>query len=461
MSRGAASARAIERDEPSAPLALAYASRLLAERRRPGRTLLFAVPAPVAPVERLLDAAGHEPTVLFAPPDAAHVAGFGVAHAVRLEGTERFDALRRESAAIFERLDVVRTDFPWPGGPRLFGGLAFAVGSSGGEFRGFGDGLFVLPRVTYVVEGTSAVLALAVPAERSDAAVLDDVARAFAALEDARTPARRPVSCLSIDRGDVGAFERSVLAIVDAIRSGAFSKIVAARRAELHLTGRIEPAWLLERLGERFPGCTRFALDTGESVFLGATPERLVTKKGSAVATEALAGSVALGHAKELLASTKDLEEHRLVVDSILDALRPFARDLSAAERPVIRELPNVLHMQTPIEGRLAEGVDVLELVEALHPTPAVGGVPTQEAVRFIVAHEPAPRGLYAGPFGWLDASGDGAFVVALRSALFAGDRAYVYAGAGIVRDSAPGAELAETELKMQAILGALDGEAR
>lgn len=114
MSRGAASARAIERDEPSAPLALAYASRLLAERRRPGRTLLFAVPAPVAPVERLLDAAGHEPTVLFAPPDAAHVAGFGVAHAVRLEGTERFDALRRESAAIFERLDVVRTDFPGP-----------------------------------------------------------------------------------------------------------------------------------------------------------------------------------------------------------------------------------------------------------------------------------------------------------------------------------------------------------
>jgi isochorismate synthase EntC len=162
-----------------------------------------------------------------------------------------------------------------------------------------------------------------------------------------------------------------------------------------------------------------------------------------------------------MMASSKEREEHQLVVRAILKALEPFCDSLRSASEPSVRELPNLLHMQTPIEGRLREPTHILSLVQALHPTPAVGGVPTNEAIRWIVEHEALARGWYSAPVGWTDASGDGEFVVALRSGLLRDGKAWVYAGAGIMADSDPDAEYAETELKMQALLGALHGDGR
>jgi salicylate biosynthesis isochorismate synthase len=174
------------------------------------------------------------------------------------------------------------------------------------------------------------------------------------------------------------------------------------------------------------------------------------------VVSEAMAGSVPHGASAALLESEKDRREHDLVVDAIVERLSPHCTALERSAEPQVRELPNVVHLQTPVTGVLREPVHVLDLLDLLHPTPAVGGVPVDDAVRWIVAREPVPRGWYSGPVGWFDAAGDGEFAVALRSGLVRGRRAHVYAGAGIVRGSVPAAEYAETALKLRPLLDAL-----
>ena len=222
------------------------------------------------------------------------------------------------------------------------------------------------------------------------------------------------------------------------------------------LGGPAEDAALLRRLSQGLKASIRFAFRGDGRTFLGATPERLVRKQGREVETEAQAGSLdSRAAAAALLASEKDLREHQLVVDDIVSRLGPWCARLEASPRPTVRELRDVLHLLTPIAGTLAAPHHVLELVRELHPTPAVGGVPTAAAVEWITRHE-APRGWYAGPVGYFDRDGDGDFAVALRCCLLHGEEALLFAGAGIVADSDPELELRETELKRQTLLAAL-----
>ncbi len=219
-----------------------------------------------------------------------------------------------------------------------------------------------------------------------------------------------------------------------------------------------EATAVLRRLARARHGATRFAFRGRGTTFLGATPERLVRRRGRRVDTEALAGSIARGsaNAARLLASAKERHEHQLVVDDIVRRLRPLCGGLRLPAVPHVRALRDVQHLATPIAGVLGRRRHVLELVEALHPTPAVGGVPTTAALDWIREHESEPRGWYAAPVGWLDAAGDGEFAVALRSCLLSGHRAHLYAGAGIVADSDPRREYTETELKTRTLLTAL-----
>jgi menaquinone-specific isochorismate synthase len=252
-------------------------------------------------------------------------------------------------------------------------------------------------------------------------------------------------------------------ALVDAIKgeiaAGRFEKIVAARRATLELDPAPDALRVLARLREQAPGCTRFAFRRGAATFLGATPERLIARCGDSVETEALAGSIRSGdaaRARELLGSVKERSEHELVVRELLGALSPLSLTLAHAEAPVVRELRHVLHLSTPIRAKLREPRHVLELVERLHPTPAVGGVPTADAPSWIAEHEADERGWYAGPIGWFDADGNGEFCVALRAGVLDECRAHLYAGAGIVAGSQAASEWNETRLKLAALLSAL-----
>ena len=236
-------------------------------------------------------------------------------------------------------------------------------------------------------------------------------------------------------------------------------KVVVARRTVLTFDTPPDPVAVLGELTYASAHCTRFSFRFGRTTFLGATPERLIRKTGLDIDTEALAGSNRPGdpaRSIELLESPKERAEHAPVVREIREKPLSLCETLEYPPSPEVRSLRHVLHLRTPIRGRLSNPVHVLDLALRLHPTPAVGGVPAQEAMRFIVEHEPAERGWYASPVGWFDAEGDGELAVALRSGAFVADKAYLYAGGGIVEDSDPASEYEETRLKLAALCTAL-----
>jgi isochorismate synthase len=243
------------------------------------------------------------------------------------------------------------------------------------------------------------------------------------------------------------------------IASGRFEKAVLARRAIYRLDTAPDAGAVLNRLALTAPDCTRFAVQRQGRVFLGATPEWLIRKRGSQVASEAMAGSRSSRDADaeaRLLASSKDLNEHRPVLEELLRTLRPLCSELSVPDSPSVRHLRDLLHLHTPVKGTLETELHVLDLVERLHPTPAVGGTPRVQALDWLSAHETESRGWYASPVGWVDANGDGEFVVALRSAMIVDTLAHLYAGAGIVAESDADAEYEETRLKLASMVRAL-----
>jgi isochorismate synthase len=221
---------------------------------------------------------------------------------------------------------------------------------------------------------------------------------------------------------------------------------------------------MLAELDARHAECVRVLVrPPGGGTLIAATPERLVRLDGTSVQCDALAGShvrleggdVMRADGAALLASGKDRREHALVVDAITSALRGLGAEVRVPSEPVVRALRQILHLHTPITATLPGARHLLEVAAALHPTPAVGGTPTRIATRWIADHE-VPRGWYASPVGWFDLDGNGELAVAIRSGVLAGERAHLWAGAGIVAGSDPDRELAETELKLRAMLGAL-----
>ena len=430
-----------------------FLEQALAARSSRDAHLVVTVPAPTAPPDALLRAFPHEASILWDPPQGAACSGLGVAMTLAPNAPSIGD--------FFDRTHhVARGASP---SPRVFGGASFAPGAaSESPWESFGDGFLLLPTWTYQVD-ERAWLSLAVCGSETPVAeqVLDVFDTIWESLERPIGVIPPPVSVRRIDQADRETWSRQVGDIRREIRHGAVEKVVAARQCVVELETGAGSLDVLNRLEGRFPGCTRFALWRGDTAFLGATPELLISRRGPSVLSEALAGSTAHGDAARMMESSKEREEHQLVVQAILKALEPFCDSVRAAPEPRVRELPNLLHMQTPIEGHLREPTHILALVQALHPTPAVGGVPTNEAIQWIVENEALTRGWYSAPVGWTDAEGDGEFVVALRSGLLRDGKAWVYAGAGIMADSDPDAEYAETELKMQALLGALHGDGR
>ena len=248
---------------------------------------------------------------------------------------------------------------------------------------------------------------------------------------------------------------------VAAIAAGTLDKVVVAREVLVEANRPIVVADVLERLRALYPSCFVFSVDG----FVGASPELLIERRGSFVRSHPLAGTFPRSGdphadevlAAELVASVKDQREHRFVIDEIDRVLRDRCTTLDVPEHPTILQLRNVLHLGTEIQGTLrAPAPTALELVAALHPTPAVAGTPTAAALSWLDEHEGLSRGRYAGPVGWVDGTGDGAFAVGIRSAEIAGASARLFAGVGVVEGSDPHRELVETQLKLQALLAAV-----
>ncbi|HET7545096.1 MAG TPA: isochorismate synthase [Polyangiaceae bacterium] len=418
---------------------------------------------PRVPSERLLAAETSGSALLWAPPADEEVCGLGAAFTLEAQGNERFRRIQADAQAVWAKLDSSRSD-PLAPSLRFFGGLAFQPGQAeSGLWHGFGDARFVLPELSYCRNKAGAWLRLVVRGRGWDrqafrAELEPRVARALQALF---TPAHTRESARELAREErsEAAFAELVTAIQHEIKSGRAQKIVAARRVSLTLDRELLPEIVQSRLRDDAPESTRFAFRVGGATFLGATPEQLVEKRGIELRTEAVAGSVSADDATSaewLLESNKDIREHEFVVSEILRLLAPLTTELAPASAREVHRLRTVLHLRTPITGKLREASHVLDLVDRLHPTPAVGGVPTGAAIDFITRHEPDQRGWYSAPWGWFDESGDGRFVVALRCGVVAGRRAELYAGAGVVSDSNAPSEFAETRWKLAALLGAL-----
>jgi len=247
----------------------------------------------------------------------------------------------------------------------------------------------------------------------------------------------------------------------DLVRSGALEKLVLAREVVVEGDAPFPARELVSRLRASYPAALRFAVDG----LVGASPELLVARTGDRVRSHPMAGtanrsadpSTDARLAASLLASTKDRVEHQVTIDFVLDALLPFCSYVDAEAEPSVVAMANVQHLATLVHGRLSlPPASALALAGALHPTPAVCGSPREAARAAIGRLEGLDRGRYAGPVGWVDGRGDGAFAVAIRCAELDGSRARLLAGVGVVADSDPAAELAETRAKFQAVLSAL-----
>jgi menaquinone-specific isochorismate synthase len=252
-----------------------------------------------------------------------------------------------------------------------------------------------------------------------------------------------------------------VAAARDRIQAGELRKVVLARDVVITADQPLSIATILERLRADYPASIVYSVDG----LVGASPELLVSRTGDVVRAHPMAGTVPRSGdptadarlAARLLASTKDREEHQITIDMVLDTLLPFCSYVDAEAEPSVVTMANVQHLASLCEGRLSSPpASVLELVAALHPTPAVCGSPREQALALIGEIERLDRGRYAGPVGWVDAKGNGAFAVGIRCAEVEGTTARLFAGVGVVADSDPDAELAETRAKLQALLSAI-----
>ena len=261
------------------------------------------------------------------------------------------------------------------------------------------------------------------------------------------------------------AWAARVADAVARINAGHLDKVVLARDLLVQAEGAVDPRWVLRALAERYDNTWVFAV----SGMLGATPELLVRRERGLVTSRVLAGTIRrtgddakdLSLAASLARSSKDLEEHEYAVRSVADALAPHCSSMNVPESPFVLHLPNVMHLATDVTGVATDSASSLALAASLHPSAAVGGTPTELAVRLIAELEGMDRGRYAGPVGWMDATGDGEWGIALRSGCYLpGDpnSLRIFAGCGIVAGSDPVAEVSEADAKFVPMRDALSG---
>ena len=376
--------------------------------------------------------------------------GWGVAAELRTTGRDRFATAARWWSQ-HTRTAVVRDEVGLPGsGLVCFGSFAFSDDADGAE----ATSTLVVPEVVVGRRGdttwVTTIGAGAIPP---------------ASLVREQADPLPPAGVTFADGAVAGPeWETVVAEAVRRIEAGRLEKVVLARDLVATATEDVDVRWPLSRLAASYPMCWTFHV----AGLFGATPEMLVRRERGLVTSRVLAGTIRrtgdderdLTLAAALARSSKDLEEHEYAVRSVADALAPHCTSINVPESPFVLHLPNVMHLATDVAGVAVEGdltaSTSLDLAAALHPSAAVGGTPTAAALALIEEIEGMDRGRYAGPVGWMDASGDGEWGIALRSAELTGPRVRLFAGCGIVADSDPEAELAEAQAKFVPVRDAL-----
>ncbi|XWN38498.1 MAG: isochorismate synthase [Balneola sp.] len=362
--------------------------------------------------------------------------------------------------------------------PHLFGGFSFYDHNVSKDWADFGAASFTLPEWSIIANGSLCLLTISFKLEsgHTEQSLIKDIYQKLEHLNELCTSedyeaVPEPDETHNIELPDKDSpeffnWKYSIDHATDHIAKGKYEKIVLARKLNIKTPGSVCDTHILNRLRHQYPDCYSFLIRQNKSAsFIGCTPERLASFNKEFILTEGLAGSTPRGKTasedvqleNELIRSKKDRNEHEFVINAIFKNLKSYSDSLHMPKLPSVKKLTNVQHLYTPIRAHIKKGVSKTEVLKNLHPTPAVGGYPKEQAVPYISQFEDFDRGWYAAPIGWINANGDGEFVVAIRSGLIKKDEVNFYAGCGIVKGSDPLKEWEETNLKFIPMLSALE----
>ncbi|WP_342581682.1 isochorismate synthase [Ureibacillus sp. FSL W7-1570] len=396
----------------------------------------------------------------------------GLGQAITFEnrsGHQRFDEIEYQWKELTKNI-VMEEQEPQP---ILFGGFTFdPENKESGEWDGFPQSYFTVATFQLIKQHEKTYVSIHLITDQQDSSNLFDELREerdrlihAAQVKELKTYDKPEI--LSVHERNKEDYFQAVESVTNLIRNQEADKVVIARSLELEFKDSVSSPQAIYQIMNEQPESFLFGLERKNLLFFGATPERLVKVENQYAYSACVAGSIRRGTtAKEdkwlgeqLLSDSKNLIEHQYVVDMIESTFKKLCAQYKVPKRPKLLKIRDIQHLYTPVEGKLYQDASILQLVKHLHPTPALGGAPRSKALQMIREFEKMNRGLYAGPIGWMDADGNGEFVVAIRSAALIDNKAYLYAGGGIVADSNPMTEYEETLVKFRPMLRALGGQ--
>ncbi|RIW35621.1 isochorismate synthase [Bacillus salacetis] len=397
------------------------------------------------------------------------IAGLGSSYMLRNDSEDnRYDSIENEwkrligNAVIESEREIAGT------GPLLFGGFSFdPTVPRSKEWSDFSHGIFQLPTFMLTVTEEGSYLTTNILCTSQDDETLLDIIdkkqRELLGQPEERDSALTLLKAVEIAPEE---WKASLEGVVSQLKAGEMDKVVLARKMLMAFKDKPSSDEVIHNLLNEQRDSFIFSLEVANSCFLGASPERLVKKEDAEILSTCLAGSIARSTDPEedrrlgesLLGDEKNRHEHHLVVEMIKDVLDQHCSEVQIPDEPVLMKVRDIQHLYTPVKGKAGNGTSILKFVSQLHPTPALGGVPRDKAMETIKEAENMDRGLYAAPMGWMDAYGNGEFVVSIRSGLIHKDEAFLFSGCGVVADSTAESEYRETQIKFKPMFRALGG---
>ncbi|WP_338151915.1 isochorismate synthase [Mesobacillus campisalis] len=399
------------------------------------------------------------------------LAGVGVVRQIQCDkASGRFVHIEKEWKQFIETAVLAgKQDVPGSG-PAMFGGFSFdPLKDKTGLWSKFSQSHFHIPAfMLTVLEDEAYFTTNVVCTQHDDASLFDKISEERQAILAAavREQEYSLPNLEALREIQPEEWKQSVKDLVESLENSGLKKVVLARELRLQFDQDVAVEGVLQRLTEQQRESFIFAFEANGDCFIGASPERLVKKEGEKVFSACVAGSIPRGKTPEedrqlgkvLLEDQKNLIEHQYVVEMIKEAMQETCDRVVLPDGPKLMKMKYIQHLYTPVTGENRAGTSILDLVDRLHPTPALGGLPKEKAVEKIREIEILDRGLYASPIGWLDHLGNGEFAVAIRSALIQASEASLFAGCGIVADSDAESEYTETSIKFRPMLAALGG---
>jgi menaquinone-specific isochorismate synthase len=405
------------------------------------------------------------------PAEEIVLIGLGISKQIQSDqATDRFFHVQEEWRN-FLKDSIVLNPYKESGiGPLMFGGFSFdPLKEKSALWSKYADSLFHIPKyMLSMIKGETFLTTNIICTPNDDLTLFEKVFAERAKLLQSRNQNLKVNEAKLLEMREIAPlnWKKTVEEVVEDLKNGSLKKVVLARELRLYFDHLVPVDVVLENLYRQQRDSFIFAFESNGDCFVGATPERLVKKQAENVFSTCLAGSISRGKTEEedrdlghlLLNDQKNLKEHAYVVEMIKEALEESCKEVILPDRPQLMKVRDIQHLYTPVIGKCEDDASLLALVERLHPTPALGGLPKQEAIEKIRVVEELDRGFYAAPLGWLDYRGNGEFAVSIRSGLIQGNEASLFAGCGVVADSDAESEYQETSLKFRPMLRALGG---